>query len=94
MASAVNVIWFSTIEAEILSPPVILNDRSSPSISLADKIKILESSSSKTTFDKVASTGASFTAVTLRLTLAVDKSIPSLTLNTKISFPLKLALGV
>ena len=61
---------------------------SSPSTSLADRSKLPDKSSSNDTSDTVASTGASFTADILRLTLALDENSPSLTLNVKLSSPL------
>ena len=66
----------------------MLNVRSSPSTSPADKLKSPEPSSSKLTSDTAARTGASFTADMLRLTLALDDSLPSDTLKLKLSSPL------
>ena len=62
--------------------------RSSPSISSPDRLVEPDPSSSKLTLDTVASTGASLTADTLTLTLALDDSLPSETLNVKLSSPL------
>ena len=61
---------------------------SSPSISSADRLKLPDKSSSKITSDMLARTGASLTAVTLRVTLALEDSLPSDTLNVKLSSPL------
>ena len=61
---------------------------SSPSTSSADRLKLPDKSSSKLTSDTLARTGASLTAVTLRVTLALEDSLPSDTLNVKLSSPL------
>ena len=42
----------------------------------------------------LARTGASFTAVTVKVTVAVSESSPSDTVNVKLSDPLKLEPGV
>ena len=74
--------------AVISLPPDILNVRSSPSTSFADKLVEPEPSSSKFVSDTAARTGASLTADILKLTLALDDSLPSETLNVKLSSPL------
>ena len=60
---------------------------SSPSTSSAVKLKLPDKSSSKLTSDTLARTGASLTAVTLTLTLALEDSTPSDTLKVKLSSP-------
>ena len=69
-------------------PPDMLKVKSSPSTSLPDRLVDPLPSSSKDTSDTDANVGASFTADTLRLTLALDDSLPSETLNVKLSSPL------
>ena len=66
----------------------MLKVRSSPSTSLADKLVDPLPSSSKFVSDTVARTGASLTADILKLTLALDDSLPSDTLKLKLSSPL------
>ena len=62
---------------------------SSVSSSLADKLVVPDDpSSSNSTSDTVASTGVSFTAVTVKLTVASSVKVPSDTVNVKLSDPL------
>ena len=72
----------------------MLNSKSSPSTSLADKLVEPDPSSSKLTSDTLANTGASFTADTLTVTSAVSLKLPSLTVKLKLSSPLKFVFGV
>ena len=81
------------ITAVILSPPTILNERLSLSISSADKLIKAESSSSITKSWIVVSIGASLTSWIVKLTLAELINSPSLTLKINESEPLKLLLG-
>ena len=74
--------------AVISLPPVILKVKSSPSISLPVRLVEPLPSSSNDTSETDANVGASFTADTLRLTFALDDSLPSDTLNVKLSSPL------
>ena len=60
----------------------------SPSTSLPDKLADPLPSSSKLTSDTLSRMGASFTADTLRVTLALEDSNPSDTLKLKLSSPL------
>ena len=75
--------------AIIILPPDMLKVRLSPSTSLADKLVEPEASSSKDTSETLARTGASLTALTVRVTLASSDNSPSLTVNVKLSSPLK-----
>ena len=62
---------------------------SSVSSSVADNTIVEDtSSSSKLTSDTLASTGASLTAFTVKLTDAVSDRSPSVTVNVKLSSPL------
>jgi len=80
--------------ASISNPPEILNSKLSPSTSLADKLVAPDPSSSKDTSDIAANTGASLTADTLSVTVALSLSSPSDTLKLKLSSPLKFVSGV
>ena len=80
--------------AVISLPPDTEYVKPSPSISLPDSVVEPEPSSSKLTADTAASTGASFTGVTVNVTVAVAEYSPSLAVNVKLSSPLKLADGV
>ena len=62
---ALKVISLPSTVAVISVPPATLKVKSSPSISLADKLTLPDASSSKLTSDTVASTGASFTPSTV-----------------------------
>ena len=75
-------------DAVISVPPVILKIKSSPSISLPDRLVEPDPSSSKDTSETVARTGASLTAETETVTFALAKYSPSHTLNVKLSSPL------
>ena len=75
-------------------PPTILNVRSSPSISLPDNKIESDSSSLNNTSETVVNTGASFIALIVIFTSASSDKSPSLTLNVKLSEPLKSAFGV
>ncbi len=66
----------------------MLKVNASPSISSPDRLVEPDPSSSKLTSETVANIGASFTADTLKLTLALDDSLPSETLKLKLSSPL------
>ena len=61
--------------------------KSSPSTSLPDKLVEPDPSSSKDTSETDANVGASLTADILKLTLALDDSLPSDTLKLKLSSP-------
>ena len=63
-------------------------------MSLAEIVMLCEVSSSKLTSETVARTGASLIGSIETLTLAVSESSPSLTLNVKLSEPLKSVFGV
>ena len=69
-------------------PVVTLFVRSSPSISVADKVTPPELSSSKDTLSNVASTGASLTEFTNKDTDALSVNSPSETWNVNSSGPL------
>ena len=73
--------------ATISVPVVTLYVRSSPSISVADKVTSSELSSSKDTLSNVASTGASLTAFTNKDTDALSVNSPSETWNVNSSAP-------
>ena len=75
-------------------PPVMLKVNASPSTSLADKLVDPLPSSSKLTSDIVASTGASFTASMVKVTISESSKLPSPTITVNSSIPLKLLLGM
>ena len=72
----------------------MLNIKSSPSTSLANKEINPLSSSLNNTSETVVNTGASFIALIVIVTSASSDKSPSLTLNIKLSEPLKSAFGV
>ena len=75
--------------AVISVPPAILYVKSSPSISLADKLTFPDKSSSNDTSDTVASTGASFTPSTVTAKVCSEINSPSVTVAVNDSVPLK-----
>ena len=79
--------------AIILLPPVILNVRSSPSTSLADKLVLPDPSSSKDTSETLARTGASLTAFTVNVNVSESSKYPSVTVIVNVSLPLKSCAG-
>ena len=58
------------------------------STSLAEKLIISEVSSSNDTLDTLTKIGVSFTEFTVNVTVSVELSLPSLTVNSKLSSPL------
>ena len=74
--------------AVISVPPDILYSNVSPSTSLPTRVVAPDPSSSKLTASTEARAGASLTAVTVRVTVAVAERSPSLAVNVKLSSPL------
>ena len=70
-------------------PPSTLYVKSSPSISLADKLTLPDASSSNDTSETVARTGASFTPSTVTAKVWSELNSPSVTVAVNDSVPLK-----
>ena len=83
-----NVIVSISKVAVISVPTVMPQVNSVSSTSLADKAKIPELSSLKLTSEIFTSIGASFIGEIVNITSALEDSIPSETVNIKLSGPL------
>ena len=86
-SDAVNTISLPSSVAVISPPPEILNVKSSPSTSLADKLVLPDPSSSNDTSETLARTGASFTGVTDNSKDCVSVSSPSPVSYTHLTLP-------
>ena len=86
---AVNIILVPLNSVIISTPSVIVYERTSSSISVAENETVIEvSSSNDISCESNTRSGASLIALMVTVTLAVSVKSPSLTVNTKESSPL------